>query len=1072
MIDPRERALNTDVFVSPSNNVRGVHAPGYRPSYCLEGKCVGPHTCDWRAEPGSAENLHAVKTALVRTPLRAALSNVYVTEAHVAAYMLTQNGESFARQPRIRKDSLPWLRAQGFEVFLTCFMADWDTPGHQPWTPGELARLNDLWSSASGPLATCGLYLSPKGARLMQPLEHPLVVEEGEGSLRTWLDLLVAAGVDPGVTAVKDWTRLMRVPHHRRDSGERVHSPRVDLSRIVPIEAPPPTSHRTAPKRRSTPRPAPGGASVSLIFTDRVPAGWEVAADAIGAAIRDSVGDGRYRQCYLSLSGALAERGCPLDGLPAVVGRAHSVDRSYPEWESVLQDRVGIARDTAAHFLNRESVLGYNALRAQFPRVADALDATTASPAEARVRRQLAAPAPTPGSVESALATLDSVFLRAARGSRSIVAVAAPPGTGKTHGTVQFASRLPVIATRAAPGSRVAVSSPRHDLARQTASKLPGRALHVFSPPSMLRPDGTPVCIYADVAKHLAAGRQSVRRELCDGRNRSPCELAQTCPARNGVEGDERGNLVVGVHGLVRDLRAYAGTRGVLVVDEPGEITVVDRVTLDDLEVTRRQLGDFVPRYATAIAPLLAAFRAWVETLGPVEAPITSVHDAVRAAANAVPCEVLDAAGIDPDTAASDLGDAILVAAHGAISGAARSKAPPLEWRTVVVSRGNPARAAEVGRVSRVLDLLWRAVVSSVVFGARIDERSGERAASVVSINEDLACALEHEGSVVVLDANAALHVAAITRVMQARPETVGGAPDLVEIAVDDGAPILRTVLACGSANRTAWMPRGVPDWEAGITSALRSVVAWMNRVPWCRSVGFIAPLVIEAAIAHTLRPNDPKPVSAWPHSKKSLDAARKALDPILKGFDGEIVTGHYGALEGLDFMARCDATVTFMDPRPNLGDEQLRAEYLGLDAEGRVDDLAAAELEQAHGRLRTIHRTKPGRQLHVGVVVPHGWAGRAVEIETITVGRPKGVAAMSAEEFTAARAASGLSQAAFARSIRASVGAVKHYEHGRAPVPDDVARAVRALSIGGSETPIRESPTGVSDPVLRYGGF
>jgi DNA-binding transcriptional regulator YiaG len=521
-----------------------------------------------------------------------------------------------------------------------------------------------------------------------------------------------------------------------------------------------------------------------------------------------------------------------------------------------------------------------------------------------------------------------------------------------------------------------------------------------------------------------------------------------------GKEGADNANLVVGVHGLVRELRAYAGTRGVLVVDEPGEVTVVDRVTLDDLETAKRHLDAFVPRYARAILPALVAFTAWVREMGALDAPLVSVQNAIRATVNAVPEEDLAAAEIDPATAATDLGDAILVAVAGAIRDDARSKAPPLEWRSIALAKVNAARAAELGQASRLLDLLWRAITSPVLFGARLDDRGGERAASVVSINDDFLLALRHEGPVVVLDANAALHAPAITRVL-------GYAPKLVEIAVADGAPIERTIFATGNATRSSWLPRGVPDWEAGILAALRAAVGWMTRDVATRKVGFIAPLVIETAVAATLRPDDAKIRARWPHSKKALDAARALLAPILAGFSGEFLTGHYGALEGLDFMAGCDATVTFMDPRPNLGDEELRAEFLGLDPSGRLDQLAAAELQQAHGRLRTIHRTRPGRQLHVGAVVPAGWAGLDVHVEGLRVGRPRNVAAMSPEEFRAAREAAGLSQSAFAssieqfaRSIRCSVSKVKHYEQGRAPVPEDVARAVRAIMSDGSETP------------------
>lgn len=1038
--------LDTCVFVAPSNTLRAVHAEGYRPAYCLASKCAGPHSCDWREAPGTPGNVHAVKPALVRTTIRAMLARAYATEAHFASYALVRGGETMERQPRVRKDALPWLRGQGFEVVMACFMADWDTPGHVAWTPEELARLEALWASARGPLATCVLYLSPKGARLIQPLDRPLPVEDGEASQRTWLDQLVEAGVDPSVRAVHDWTRLMRTANHMRSTGVVVTSPRVDVSRAASITPPPPSGPRVAPRRVSTPRSAPGGATVALLHSDAIPAGWETAADAIGAAIRDTVSDGQYRQCYLALSGALAERGCPLDGLGAVVARAHAVDRSYPSWEALLGDRVEIARSTAGHYLNRQPVLGYAALRARWPRVADALDATTVSAAEARVRRQLAAAAPTSVPVGEAL----DAIAREIESARGVVAIAAPPGTGKTHAVVERARRLPVIQGRARPGGRLVVSAPRHDLAEQTAAKLPG-SLHLFSPPSLVR-NGAPVCVYADAARALAAGRQSVRRELCEGRGKHPCDAAEGCPARAGVEGDPHATLVVGVHGLVRELRAYAGAAGVLVVDEPGEVVVTERVTLDDLETSRRYLDAFEPRYAAAIAPALAALTAWVREAGVVNGPLVSLHDAIRAGAPHVPADLLECAEVSSDPAT--VGDGVLVAAAGAIPEKARTKAPPLLWRSVVLARSSTGRAIELGRASRFLDLLWRGVTSPVLVSAQVDDRAGERAATLVSLGPDLLNALEHEGGVVILDANAALHMPAIELVLRDLPHTRGTPTKLLELSVEDGAPILRTVLACGSANRTAWMPRGVPDWDAGILSALRAAVAWMGRVPWCKTVGFIAPLTIEAAVAHTLRPDDPTPRKLWPHSARALDAARALLAPVLAGFDGDILTGHYGALEGLDFMAGCDATVTFMDPRPNLGDEMLRAEFLGLDADGRVDELAAAELEQAHGRLRTIHRSRPGRQLHVGVVVPHGWAGRAVDVESLLIGRPRGAAAMPAAEFAAAREASGMSQAAWAKALRVSAGAVKHYEHGRAPVPEDVARAVRSLVGIGSETP------------------
>lgn len=1046
---------DVSVYVAPANRLRGVHTEGRMMDYCVPVKgddtrtpCPGPHTCDWREPLGAVGNVHAVKPLLVRTPLQAMLAREYASEAHLVSYEFSAEGVPLARQPRLRKDGLAWVRSQGFDVRMVAFMADWDTPGHVRWTPEELEKLHALWRRGEGPLATCGIYLSPKGARLFQPLTLPVDVELGEDCQRAWLDALVAVGVHPTVAAVHDWTRMMRVPNHRRASGEVVRAPFIDFTRLAPID--PPAPKAAAKRARSYARSASGaGANVALgAWAETVPAEWETAAEAAGAAIRDTVRSD-WRRCYLALADSLAERGCPLEVVPAIVARAHAVDQSYPEWEGLLADRVEIARSTVVRRVNGDRSLGDETLQREYPAVAAALDATTRSAAEARVRKSLAAPAPTFVTAVEAQATIERELAEA----YGVVVIAAPPGTGKTHTVIEAARRLPVITDRAAPGSRIAVSSPTHKLSRQTADALPDRSLHLFSPPSMVDAKGVTVCVYAQAARHLASGGQSVRREFCEGRRRAPCDHAATCPAKDGREGNPDGNLVTGVHGLTRQLRAAAGPRGILVVDEPGEAVALERVELDQIETARRYLDAFADGYARAIAPLLTIFEAWVRELGPVSAPSMTLHEVVRAIPHASPREERDAAGVDPATPDALLGDAILLAAIGAVTDP-RSKAPPLKLASVARARSNPARAAELGRASRLLDLLWRGIVGTVITGVSVEESAtGERSAALVYVNPDLAMALAHEGPVVILDANARIHLPAIAKVL-------GTAPRFVELHVADGAPIERTVLACGGASRMSWLPRGTPDWSAGLLSAVRAAVLWVLRDPTTLAVGMIAPLVVAAAIEHTLYPDAPEPVARWPLSKGALAKARALLAPALAPLASHrIVVGHYQALEGLNHMADCDATVTLMDPRPNLGDDRLKAEYLGLPADGRIDDLARAELEQAHGRLRTVHRQRPGRQLHVGALVPSGWEGRPVTVERLTVGRPRNTEAMTAEAFAEARAASGESVRGFAKALRISEGAVRRYESGERGVPEDVARAVTALAFSASETPSKSKP-------------
>ena len=131
---------------------------------------------------------------------------------------------------------MAWLRAEGLDVRLNALTADVDTPGHVPWTADLLAEFNAMWALRAGPLATCGLYLSPKGYRLIQPLRTKLRAEEGERALKAWIERLVAVGVWSNVREVRDWTRHMRTPHHLRN-GVAIIAPRQDWDSCEAIDA-------------------------------------------------------------------------------------------------------------------------------------------------------------------------------------------------------------------------------------------------------------------------------------------------------------------------------------------------------------------------------------------------------------------------------------------------------------------------------------------------------------------------------------------------------------------------------------------------------------------------------------------------------------------------------------------------------------------------------------------------------------------------------------------------------------------------------------------------------------------
>ena len=147
--------------------------------------------------------------------------------------------------------------------------------------------------------------------------------------------------------------------------------------------------------------------------------------------------------------------------------------------------------------------------------------------------------------------------------------------------------------------------------------------------------------------------------------------------------------------------------------------------------------------------------------------------------------------------------------------------------------------------------------------------------------------------------------------------------------------------------------------------------------------------------------------------------------------------------------MKDLDALATLGDPWPNLGQVQHDIAFLGLaDAwEERVEAMCRAELEQAHGRLRTVHRTRPGRALHVGRVLPGGtgWKGGGVEIRTNRGGRPRNKEAMTQADLVGFVAVLGGIRAT-ARVVGCGHETIARYVRGEHVVPEPIAVKLRAL--------------------------
>jgi hypothetical protein len=290
----------------------------------------------------------------------------------------------------------------------------------------------------------------------------------------------------------------------------------------------------------------------------------------------------------------------------------------------------------------------------------------------------------------------------------------------------------------------------------------------------------------------------------------------------------------------------------------------------------------------------------------------------------------------------------------------------------VKMARDNVAYARKLGRASGVLHTLYHAVTSEAPAAVVLEQ--GPRKQThliIIKIRDQLARALRREGSVVAMDANIAINAPIFAK-------AVGYAPPLHRFAGADGAPIRRLHIRRKSAVRKHWIPRGKLKLAPGLVKSVKDILEFAEDT---HSLGIITMRTIELALRAALEPESPQHDTAWRDARQdpeTLAQAREILGPLLQAYPGTILIGHYGAVRGLNYMADVDCLATLGDPWPPLNRVRHEVAFLGLEDtwESRMVSLCKAELEQAHGRLRAVHRVAPSRAVHVGSVRPtgHGW--------------------------------------------------------------------------------------------------
>lgn len=702
---------------------------------------------------------------------------------------------------------------------------------------------------------------------------------------------------------------------------------------------------------------------------------------------------GELHELFLALAGALLAKGVPPAHVPELVRLTAMASGSTNPAHHAKS-----AEDTVRRWSSGASITGMRDLAVRWPAVADAVHDALAD-ALAIHAREVAPADPPPENVPSLAETTAALERAIADAPDGVTVIVAECGLGKTKAAERVAKARAARKRRLQTRTSIAVD--KNELAVQIARDLEREGVPVrrlFGPLSVLGPDGEPVCKYASRALPLVAGGQSVRWEFCEGRGRYKCPEYDRCTAKDGEVGE--GKVVVGTHALIAELDGAAGSTGLLVIDEPPPALETLTFRLDDIATTLGHLAHFKRAFGDVMGHVLLALRDWAD-------PDTTFEDLTASLERP-----------DPEDAK-----------------------PPLLHYAVRQCKADVQLARNLGAASNVLRALHRALTDSeAVVRLELDPTR----VVVTAPRVELARALRREGATVLLDANADVQLPAYARL-------VGYTPPVHRYEAPDGAPIARTMLRCGSATRRSWLAHGRLVLDTGLLVALRAVRAWYPG----GTVGVITLRQIEIALAVGLGLGDD--VRGWGASKARLTEAAAAVRDALDGVH-VVQLAHYGATRGLNRMADVDCLVTLGDPWPSVSDAQAEARYLADEPawEARLEAKCRAELEQAHGRLRVVHRTKPGHALHVGRVLPGGSGWARARTESLAGGRPRNGAPMPPSELAEVIQRLG-GVRAVARVVGCSPSTIARYQAGRG-VPPALASELRAASSAVPETPVAAS--------------
>jgi len=1144
------------VAIVPKLSTNGIYEPGHMKKGWDKKRYP---TYDWRKFPLTKENTALGWDRGETLPLIEALNRQWYSEAMMLSYLVRHRatGRALAYQPRVNKNGLPWMEKQGYDLFSTMLGIDVDTPGHRAWTPEDQEEFERV-TMTSPLLQRAGIYRTERGWRALFIYAEPVPTRYAEEVGNCFIVQLQREGVRAD-TSCKDWTRLFRLPKTVRFSkdGKRRIARRSDfvpdLSKMVPIDpydpaiytssslprmntahVPPADSAEESttedaadsgagaggvgagkaaseqPKEKKAKKKAEPRYTGDIHFADAkdLPKHYDILVDVVARAVHEKVSAG-YHHMYLFLSGMLCFERIPYEFIPAIIKRIATKAEQLWRKTNPADSRTWVdehersAIDTCLRHASGARVGGYGKLASEYPGIVDAVkrglgrsafqQATTQAPIEDGRKDML--------NRILALATVDGTAL-----------IKSGCGVGKTHAaeiTATIRANSGLIGMRAPPGSKTVISVDKNRLAKQVVQHLVARGAmwkRYRSPLSVIDEGGNPVCKFYGAGKLLQAGGHSVHYELCEGRGQKPCEYKSKSKAYGQFEGDEDARIVVGNHWLIKPMMRSVGATGFTIIDEPQQLLETVEITPREILAVFETEYAYVRRYFDCMKAAILAFSRWMERAKLNEEyhhiPIAESMMTVLAEGGLLVTEdelrVSCAAAMVTCDRDRSPGELILDCVRQALLEDHKGTTPLTKKSEMLRARSNEGLAAQIGMASKVMKVLYEAVVEridedprSLKQTVRIEEvynqktRETYRIAKITGARKQIVEALREPGPHVLLDANAELHLPVLKRVMfQRQTVTIGDSvyeqdrpflPPLYPIQAGDRCRVDRYMAPLPYSSRAGWMVGGklLPKYvAAAVERALLyvsrpDVCDFLEKEPKDRSLCIISFKRVAAALRATRNPESEKILRAWHEmggTDEQLAAFRAELGPMLKRWTGEMIFGHYFGLRGMNDAERADTFVTLGDPWPSIGEARNEVAFLNsyhddpfegpgvattlMDAEERSLALCQAEAEQAHGRARAPERSTPCLALHVGRVRPGGamWAKEGVTELEVPPGRRAQPAAMRAEEFREIRQMLCMTQKEVSERIGVSISKVENYESGRTNIPPAVADAIRDL--------------------------